>query len=58
MINEKSDCMQGTRNEMRIGVLEKNMDKLQTMIFWLTTSSFMLLAGLITTLITRILKGG
>lgn len=55
-MDNKNECVQGVKNQLRIETLEKNMDKLQRMIFWLTTSSFMLLAGLIGTLITIIVQ--
>ncbi len=45
------ECTLGTKNEQRIVALERDMGKLSKMVFWLVTSSFGTLVGVITTLV-------
>ncbi len=49
-------CVLGATNETKIEALEKDMNRLKTMVFWLVTSSFATLASLVVGLVVTIVK--
>ena len=49
-------CVLGATNETKIEILERDMGKLKTMVFWLVTSSFAYLASLVVGLIVTLMR--
>ncbi len=50
----ETGCLLGVENKEKIIALERDMGKVQKLVFWLVTSSFMTLATVIVMLVAKI----